>query len=187
MPTTLDDFEALVRARRTSLLVDAQRPVADELIDRLVGLATWAPNHKRTWPWRFAVCTGAGRSSLGEAFAADQAAAGVADPAKLAKTRGKYRRASVVLLVGADDHAEPALRGENRDAASAAIQNLLLGATAAGLASFWSSPPVADAPSVLDLVGWPEGVQLVGVVYLGHPAGEVPVPARPPASINRLC
>jgi nitroreductase len=182
----LDAFDALVRARRTSLVVDPDRPVPDALVDRLVTLATWAPNHKRTWPWRFAAFTGEGRSKLGEAFAADQAAAGVTDDAKLAKTRGKYRRAPLVLVVGADAHEQTELHDENRDAVCAGVQNLLLGATAAGLASFWSSPPVRTSPSVLALAGWPPGTRIVACVYLGWPTGECAVPARPAPVVTRI-
>ena len=65
----LDALDALVRARRTSMLVD-DRPVPHDLVTRLCELATWAPNHKRTWPWRFALLEGAARARLGEAISA---------------------------------------------------------------------------------------------------------------------
>jgi hypothetical protein len=52
---TFDELAAVVRTRRTHLHVDRDRPVPDELLDQLCELATWAPCHKRTWPWRFAV------------------------------------------------------------------------------------------------------------------------------------
>jgi pimeloyl-ACP methyl ester carboxylesterase/nitroreductase len=182
--SSLADFEALARRRRTSLVMDAVAAVPDELVDRLAELATWGPNHKRTWPWRFAAFTGAGRALLGEAFAADQVAAGGFEDAKIAKTRTKYLRAPLVMLIGADDHPSSQLREENRDAVSAGIQNLLLGATAAGLASFWSSPPLGEAPSVLSLTGWSVGTQLVGVLYLGWPSGDVPAPERPPVEVT---
>jgi nitroreductase len=61
----LEHFEQLARRRRTSLFVDTERVVDDALIDRLCTLATWAPNHKRTWPWRFAAFSGSGRAKLG--------------------------------------------------------------------------------------------------------------------------
>ena len=48
-------YEVLVSARRTSLRMDQGRAVPQELVDRLCRLATWAPNHKKTWPWRFAL------------------------------------------------------------------------------------------------------------------------------------
>jgi nitroreductase len=182
----LDRFEELARRRRTSLVIENDREVDPALIERLVAIAAWAPNHKRTWPWRFAVATGAARSELGRRFAAAQAAAGVTDEVKLTKTAGKYRRSPVVLVVGCAHHADPALDRENRDAVSAAIQNLLLGATAAGLASFWSTPPVPSDPAVRALCGFESDIDFVAVIYLGWPAGTPDVPQRPPFRLNHI-
>jgi nitroreductase len=182
----LERFEQLARSRRTSLVVDSERAVDDALVERLCTLATWAPNHKRTWPWRFAAFSGSGRSKLGAAFAADMVAAGMTEEARLAKTRSKYERAPVVLLVGSAAHDKPHLDEENRHAVAAGLQNLLLGATAAGLASFWSSPPTAPAPTVNALAGFDSDVRLVGVVYLGWPSGTVETPTRPPAEVTHI-
>jgi nitroreductase len=55
---TFDEFADLVRSRRTHMLVDRDRDVPPELVGELCELATWAPNHKKTWPWRFALFTG---------------------------------------------------------------------------------------------------------------------------------
>jgi nitroreductase len=182
----LQQFEQLARSRRTSLIVDVDRAVDDELVDRLCTLATWAPNHKRTWPWRFAAFSGSGRGKLGAAFAADMMASGSSDEGKLAKTRSKYERAPVVVLVGSAGHDKPHLDDENRDAVAAGVQNLLLGAAAAGLASFWSSPPVTRAPTVNALAGFDPDVQLVAAVYLGWPSGAVETPERPQVEVTRV-
>lgn len=179
-----DAFADLVRARRTSLVVDPQRPVPVDLVERLCELAIWAPNHKRTWPWRFAALTGEARGKLGEAFADEMVARSFGDEGKVAKTRGKYRRAPMVLVVGYASHPKPSFHAENRDAVAAGIQNLLLGATAAGLASFWSTAPLDDVPAVLDLCGFEPDVRIAGVIYLGWPAGTVEVPARPPVVLT---
>ena len=40
--------------------VDPDQPVPLELIEALCEVARSAPNHKRTWPWRFALFTGDG-------------------------------------------------------------------------------------------------------------------------------
>jgi nitroreductase len=181
----LDRIEAVVRARRSTLRVDAQREVPMVLVHRLCALGTWAPNHKRTEPWRFVAFTGAGRNRLGEAFEASQRADGVTDDAKLAKARTKYGRAPVVLAVVAAGDDSPVRRDENRDAVSAAIQNLLLGATAAGLASLWSTGGATTAPAVRALCGCAPADQIVGLVYLGWPLdGEVAVPERAPAVVH---
>ncbi len=182
----LDAFAALAHARRTSLLVDTTRPVDPALVERLCALATWAPNHKRTWPWRFASLTGAARAKLGDAFADAMVLRSFGDEGKIAKTRTKFLRAPVALVVGSAHHDKPSLDDENRDAVAAGIQNLLLGATAAGLASFWSTAPLIDAAPVLDLCGFEADAMLIGVIYLGWPSGTVETPARPPVEVQHL-
>jgi nitroreductase len=182
----LDQFEELARRRRTSLAVDAERAVDGALVERLCTLATLAPNHKRPWPWRFAVFSGSGRDKLGAAFAADLVASGMAEEGRLAKTRSKYGRAPVVLLVGSAGSDKAHLDEENRHAVASGVQNLLLGATAAGLASFWSSPPVSPAPTVNALAGFAADVRLVAVVYLGWPSGAVDAPERPPVVVTHI-
>jgi nitroreductase len=183
--TELSELDRLVRSRRTSMLVQRDREVPGELVERLCELATWAPNHKRTWPWGFALCTGDGRLRLGEAFVTDMVTAGVGDEAKREKTRGKYARTPAVLVVGCAPSVKAGLRDDDRDAVAAGIQNLLLGATAAGLASYWSTAPVAEPESVGELCGFEPGTRVVGLVYLGWPSDQhVEVPVRPPVALQ---
>jgi nitroreductase len=182
----LDRFTELVRARRTNMVVDPGRPVPRELIDRLCDLATWAPNHKRTWPWRFAAFHGDARLRLGDAFADDMVDHDVGDDAKRSKTRTKYARTPAVLVVGCAAHEHPTFHDENRDAVAAGLQNLLLGATAAGLASFWSTPPLMASPRALALCGFDPADRIVGVVYLGWPTQVPETPHRPPAAVRHL-
>jgi nitroreductase len=177
-PTSLESFDLLARARRTSLLIDRASPVPGELVDRLVRMATWAPNHKRTWPWRFAVVTGEGRTRLGQLVAAFEQRRG-ADEAKVAKAAGKYLRSPVVLLIGSAWDTSETRRQEDRDAVAAGVQNLLLGATAAGLASHWATGDWMADPAVKAFAGLGSDDQLVALVYLGWPSGEVAAIERP--------
>jgi nitroreductase len=168
-------FEQLADRRRTSLLVDADRAVPDELIDRLCRLVFAAPNHKRTNPWQVAVFVDDARATLGEVLCSDLVAA-VADvpEAKVDKTRTKYLRAPVVVMVGCRPDADPIRRREDQAAVAAGVENLLLGATAAGLASMWSSPPTVVAPRAAALAGFERGSELIALVYIGWPTS----PAR---------
>jgi nitroreductase len=181
-----DDFATLVRSRRTSMIVDQEREVSTELIAELCGLATWAPNHKKTWPWRFALFTGGGRGRLGDSMADEMHRLDVGDDAKRAKTRTKYLRTPAVLVVGCTPHDNDMLHDENRDAVAAGIQNLLLGATALGLASFWSTPAITRPRSVLDLCGFEPDDRLVGMIYLGWAAQTCPAPERPAIPITHV-
>jgi nitroreductase len=177
MTSDLDQFSALVRRRRTNMRVDPDRTVETALIAQLCELATWAPNHKLTEPWRFAVITGNARADLGRVAADFQAANGETNDAKLEKTRGKYLRTPVVVMV-ASAWADTGRREEDRDAVSAGIQNLLLAATAAGLNSYWGTGAVCMAPAVKELCGFPPSSDVLAAVYLGWAAGDVPVPSR---------
>jgi nitroreductase len=84
-----------------------------------------------------------------------------------------------MLAVASAGDDDPLRRAENRDAVAAGVQNLLLGATAVGLASYWGTGAVTDVPEVRELCGFDPGDQLVALLYLGWPIGEVPVPPRP--------
>jgi len=182
----LDAFADLARSRRTNMVVDQARPVPTELIERLCELATWAPNHKKTWPWRFAVVTGDSRYRLGEAFVDDMIAADFGDEGKRTKTLTKYARTPAVLVVGCAPDERPTIHDENRDAVAAGIENFLLGATAAGLASFWSTPPLIDGPSALALCGFAPDDRIIAVIYLGWPATAPAAPERPSPPITHL-
>jgi nitroreductase len=184
MPIDLPALGEVIRSRRTSLVMDSSTSVPMDLVTELCQLITWAPNHKRTWPWQVAVFTGDGRTQLGEAGAADLIAHSIGDEIKAAKTRTKYLRAPVVVVVGSTSHEDPLFHVENRDAVAAGIQNMLLGATAAGLASFWSTAPVATGEHTLELCDFTSGTEIVGVVYLGWPTGTVPTPQRPPLQVR---
>jgi nitroreductase len=93
------------------------------------------------------------------------------------------RRTSSWSVCAAD--AKPTIHDENRDAVAAGVQNLLLGATALGLASFWSTAPLIDSPRALDLCGFAPDDRIVAVIYLGHPHQQRRRrPARPTPPIN---
>ena len=181
----LSAFETLAARRRTSLVLDPHRPVPDDLVTRLAALVTWAPNHKRTWPWQVAWVTGDGRARLGDVAANAMEARGD-EPAKVLKTRTKYLRAPGMLIVGSEAGDSPLRTAENRDSAAAGVQNLLLGATAVGLANFWSSCPKGAEAPVARFCGFPPDTAIVALVYLGWPTGTVETPVRPPVELRRI-
>ena len=181
--TEFDVVAGVIASRRTSLLMDRERQVPHAMIEALCELAAWAPCHKRTWPWVFAAFTGDARRRLGDA-AGDALAELGAEQAKIDKARTKYLRAPAMLVVGARHGDSEVRTAENRDAVAAAVQNLLLGATAAGLASYWSSCPAGAEAAVAEVCGFQQPVTIVAVVYLGWPTTPCVVPERPPVALT---
>ncbi len=186
MTDVFDDLADIIRSRRTHMLVSREREVPTELIEELIELGTWAPNHKKTWPWKFAIVSGAGRARLGEAFADDMCERQVGDAGKRLKTKSKYTRTPASLVVACEPHDHPTFHDENRDAVAAAIQNILLGATAKGLASFWGTAPLMDSQRAIELCGFEPADRILAVIYLGWPAGSVDAPQRPAPAITHV-
>jgi nitroreductase len=176
-------IEEIIRARRTSMLVDHNRPVDYAIIEELCALASWAPNHKRTWPWRFAVLTGDARSRLGTVVADAMAAHGD-DPARVEKARTKYERTPTIVIVGSIAGETETRTVENRDATAVAVQNFMLGATARRLATYWGSCPRGANEPVAQLCGFDSGTAIVSMLYVGWATSTVSAPPRPEPIIN---
>jgi nitroreductase len=181
----LSSFETIASLRRSSLRVDPDHAIPDELIDRLIAVSATAPNHRRTFPWRFRIITDRGRAELGEALAQDLVEANQ-PAAKIEKARSKYLRAPVLIAVASVAGEDATMTAENRDAVSAAIQTLLLGATAAGLASYWSTGAAMTSVRLREFCGFDETDTIVGLLYLGWPIGDPPPIDRPAPESLRI-
>lgn len=184
-PDAVASIDAVIRARRTSMVVDQERPVDAHLIEELCTLAAWAPCHKRTWPWRFAAVSGEARARLGTVVADAMEAHGD-EAAKVAKARTKYLRTPTVVIVGSVAGDTDTRTAENRDATAVAVQNFMLGATARGLATYWGSCPRGANEDVAQFCGFAADTTIVSLMYVGW-ATTVPVaPERPAPQITVL-
>ena len=108
------------------------------------------------------------------------------DPQKVASQRTKYLRSPVVVLMWVTGDPDPVRRREDRDATAAAVQNLLLAATANGLASYWASISDHFHAPARAVAGVDDSHDFVALVYLGHPTGAVAAPTRPAPEITWL-
>ncbi len=167
------------------MLVDKQREIPHAVIRELCELAQWAPNHKRTWPWRFAVAEDQARARLGTVIAEAMQAHGD-PPAKVDKARTKYMRTPVTLVVGSAPGDSSLRTAENRDAVAAGIQILLLAATSQGLASYWSSCPKGANDLVAALCGFEPGTHISALIYLGWASSTVESPGRPAPDVHMI-
>jgi nitroreductase len=178
-------FASLARSRRTSMLVDRTREVPHDVVEHLCELAQWAPNHKRTWPWQFALVEGEGRASLGRVISKAMAAHGD-EPEKVTKALGKYLRTPATLIVAARPGDSDLRTAENRDAVAAGVQNILLAGTAHGLATYWGSCPKGANDPVAEWCGFEPGSHVAAIIYLGWASETVAPPERPPLELRVL-
>jgi len=169
---------AALRARRSIARVTGDRPTR-ALVQQILEAATWAPNHRKTEPWRFTVMVGRARDQLGAVMAAslrDRLDATEGDQlgtksvtALLDKERSKPLRAPVVIAVAAVPSDRPkVVEIEEVAAVAAAVQNMLLAAEALGLGAMWRTGQPAYDPAVKRFLGLPDRAYLLAFVYLGY-------------------
>jgi nitroreductase len=160
------EVEKAIRTRRTH---KAYSPAALEpgVIEELVELARWAPNHNLTNPWRFRVIGERTRALLMALAEAQEPGSAV-----------KLRRAPTLIAVSARTSGEAVRDREDLLATGVAAYLVLLGAHARGLAGYWRTVALLDTDDARRALGLDEGETPVGVLYLGHPVQEQRVPER---------
>lgn len=175
----------VIRSRRTSMQVDPSRDVDDATLDELFELASWAPCHKRSWPWRFCVVRNDARLELGAVVAAAMERHGD-EPHRVDKARTKYARTPVVVVVGSAPGDTPNRTAENRDATAAAIQNFLLASSSRGIATYWGSCPKGANDDVSAWCGFEPDTTVMSLTYVGWANVDAVAPERPaPVVIRR--
>lgn len=166
----------LIETIATRRSLGKMRPDAPprELVERVLSAGVHAPNHHDTQPWRFFVLTNEGRSDFGEVLAqALSRRLGEADPtqrdALLKGERAKPMRSPVLIVVGVQSESDdPMTRREDLQAASAALQNMLLAANSLGLAALWRTGDGAYDDSVKAWFNLRPQDEIAGILYLGY-------------------
>jgi nitroreductase len=158
-----------IHARRTHKRFGGD-PVSRETVEELLELARWAPNHRHTYPWRFSVLLRDGIERLQE-FARKNLEAIAGDPKKVRKIQTKIDEllggSGAIIVVNQEIDSDPEIAREDYAACACACQNILLGATARGLASFWSTGSLLCSPKTREFYGLNGGQEIVGALVLG--------------------
>jgi nitroreductase len=148
------------------------KKIPDEQVKEILQLANWAPTHGRTEPWRFIV------------YAEDKVKEFCFQHAELYKalTPSKnFEQANydkqlhngdlashiiIAIMQRGNSPKIPAL--EEIAATAAAIQNILLGATAAGITSFWSTSGMVHHTAMKDFLKLKKEDIVMGILYFGY-------------------
>jgi nitroreductase len=161
------DVETAIRTRRTHKAFGPE-PLSRSELDELLALANWAPNHHLTVPWRFRVVGPRTLERLKQAAGPEGAA--------------KLDRCPTLVVVSCLLGGDPIADEEDLHATAVAAYIVLLAAHARGLAGYWRTPALLREPEGRAAVGLPETERAVGLLHLGHPRQDRPVPERPGAA-----
>jgi nitroreductase len=151
-------------------------------IAALLELADWAPTHGFTEPWRFVVYESPAEFCAAHAnlYKENTPAAEFSEGA-FTNLQQQGDKASHVIIATMKRGNLPKIPVfEEMAAVSCAIQNILLGATALNMASFWSTGGMALKPAMKDFLALGDDDHVMGIIYLGyadeHPAGRRTIP-----------
>jgi nitroreductase len=171
-----DRFEILasiIKNRRSIKPVKMNgKKIPDEQVRELLKLANWAPTHGRTEPWRFIVYSG----NKVKEFCYQHAELYKTYTPKEKFEQANYDKqmhygdlASHLIIAIMQRGGSPKIPTLEEIAATAiAIQNILLGATAAGIASFWSTGGMTHHPVMKDFLQLKEEDIVMSLLYLGY-------------------
>jgi len=172
----MDDYavvKSVIESRRTVKppLMNGNN-IPEEQVFELVSLANWAPTHGLTEPWRFKIYSGPQVQNFCREHATLYQQHTPAEKFK----EDKYEKlvhmgdqASHIIIAIMHRGTLPAIpQLEEIAAASCAIQNILLGATAMGIASYWGSGGMAYHPAMQEYLALAPEDLVLGILYLGY-------------------
>jgi len=173
MSAAFTTLQEIVTNRRTTKPVLMNGKIIDDaVVKRLLDLANWAPTHKNTEPWRFIVFSSTAKqifcNTHAELYKNNTPAENflLATYEKL-KHLGENASHIIVAYVKRESNTKIPLI-EEICAASAAVENILLAATALNIASFWSTGGMTHKPAFKNYFNLEEDDVVVGTIYLGY-------------------
>jgi nitroreductase len=166
-----DELTKLIKSRRSIFpVMYNDRPIDRKTILTILENGNWAPNHKKTEPWRFKIYQGESLKYLSKYmgnYYTENTPPEKYSEIKYKKTIEKsLKSACVIALCLFDDPHITIPKWEQRAALACAVQNMWLTCTSLGIGSYWSSPKsIINADEFLGLSEYEE---CLGLFYMGY-------------------
>lgn len=163
----------VIRSRRSvpqGLLAGGPELDHEEVV-RAVESARWAPNHRRTEPWRFHLLDEPRLKRLAELWGEQLERTG-SSPERAAVKRRAWEAAPGVVVVTCTSaaDADETTRLEDYAATACAVQNMCLHLWSKGIATKWSTAAVQAHEGFWPLLGYPGApadTRLVALLFYG--------------------
>jgi nitroreductase len=183
----MEVFEAIHQRRAIRRYLP--KSVSKEDIHRILDAANHAPSATNQQQWEFIVVSGKKIGEMGESFGriieeytrnwdSSRMRGSPFTREEFVRFAATYGGAPVVIVVLTDSAETKDFQRANLESASAAMQNLLLAATALGLGTCWMTGPLQDEPELRRILTIPEKKGLVAVTPVGYPTVMPEAPPR---------
>ena len=163
----LREFGETLRGRRTIELF-LHTPVPEALVLEAIEIATWAPNHHVTEPWKFYLL---GKQSINACVDLVREIVTAKKDAKMGEFKAKsWAEKPGWVAITCRKSDDELLQREDYAACSAATQNFMLYLWKAGVGSKWTSGDITRDPRFFDIIGIdPDEEFVVGLIWYGFP------------------
>ncbi len=173
MNNSFDVLERVIISRRSikPAALNGQK-IGEDKIKALLELANWAPIHGFTEPWRFVVFSGDAIPRFCQRNA--EMYKETTEPEKFSSAKYEKQlhngdKASHIIAVYLKRGSNPNITMlEEICAVAAAVQNILLGAGALGIAVLWSTGGAVLLPAMEGYLGIDEEDIMIGLLYMGY-------------------
>lgn len=177
--SSIESISRLIRSRRSVFpQFYTDQPIEKETLEEILENATWAPNHKKTEPWRFIVFYSEdARKKLSQFFEdhyKKQTPPENYSELQQKKAGEKPLQAGAVVAIIMQHHVDNIVpEWEEIAAVACGVQNMWLTCTAKNIGSYWASPgSILKANEFLELES---NEKCLGLLYMGyHEAPDLP-------------
>jgi nitroreductase len=156
--------------------------VPDEVIERALTAASWAPNHKTTWPFRFVLLGPVARERIFQIGLRHKIAKRGPSPELEAAVRQDLLVPDKLVVVVQKVAEDPGRAQEDYATCACAVQNLMLSVYADGYGSKWNTGALARDPETASVLELGPQDRVVGLILVGVPQLVPTAPKRPPMS-----
>lgn len=141
--------------------------IDENVLQEILNSATFAPNHKRTKPWRLKVFRGEEKKALGETLA--KIYQQTTNPQSFLEKKfldisDKAAKSNAIITISVN-FSGLLPEWEEIAATAMAVQNMYLTATAHEVGCYWSTPGMIN--HLGDFLGLEENQKCIGLFYLG--------------------
>ena len=185
MKYNIEEINHLIRNRRSVFIkqMEEGKTIPDEIVEKILENAIWAPNHGLTEPWHFVVFSGEGLKKLAY-FQSELYKESSGDKFKEATyvtLQTNPLRVSHVIAIGMKrSEAKKFPEIEEIEAVACAVQNIYLSVSAYDLGGYWTTGGITYNEKAKSFFGLGEEDKLLGFFYMGYVAVPSPSTKRKP-------
>lgn len=171
------NFKELVALTRTVHHYDATFEVDPKIIEEALEISLMAPNHKFTFPWKYYWPSIETRQKITEAFVKLKGGDNLEKQEGVRKT---FSSMSEVIFFTQKLAKDEFTRKEDYATLSCSVQLFALALAERGLSYKWSTSSVMTESALYEILKIDqESEEIIGMIFVGRPEGELPPRRRP--------